>query len=449
MGEMQIDLSAEPITFSIGNLVRDSADENPKQTGICKTLRARMGDQFPCVCVKVGDSRNVINKIKKEKDNIQMNSLTLGSLFDGIGGFPLAAERAGIKTLWASEIEPAPIEITKKHFPAMKHLGDITKVDGSKIEPVDIISFGSPCQDLSVAGQRAGLSGERSGLFVQAIRIIREMRSATGGRYPRWALWENVPGALSSGKSDRMPRGGEDFRVVLEKVCQTSIPVPKGGRWAEAGMVECKDRQVAWRCLDAQYAVPQRRKRIFLVCDFAGKRADKVLFECQSLLGNLTEGNCKGEGFTAAIEKSLRGTGKDSNSLEPNETRAVALRMRGGKSGGGSGNNIPLVMDDDAQAVTENQQADIKLHDKCNSLTGGGGKPGQGYAAVLVKEDNPKYLSIEGDDKADTLLASYYKGCGMRCGHERTVVLQDKPIGVDVYNGNVTGDKACTLTTDW
>ena len=111
------------------------------------------------------------------------DNLTLGSLFDGIGGFPLAATRAGIKPVWSSEIEKVPMLITQKHFPDMKQLGDITKIDGSKIEPVNIITFGSPCQDLSIAGKRAGIDGSRSGLFVQAIRVIREQRSLQGNKF--------------------------------------------------------------------------------------------------------------------------------------------------------------------------------------------------------------------------------------------------------------------------
>ena len=121
-----------------------------------------------------------------------------GSIFDGIGGFPLAAVRQGIKPVWASEIEPAPGEITTRHFPEMVHLGDVTKIDGASVEPVDLVTFGSPCQDLSVAGKRAGLGGARSGLFLEAVRIIKEIRGASGGKYPRFAIWENVPGAFSS-----------------------------------------------------------------------------------------------------------------------------------------------------------------------------------------------------------------------------------------------------------
>lgn len=122
--------------------------------------------------------------------------LTLGSLFDGIGGFPFTATIAGIKPIWASEIDPACVAVTKNRFPDMEHLGSVTDIDGAKIPPVDIITFGSPCQDLSVAGKQAGLDGERSGLFKEAIRIIYEMRSATNGKYPNFIVWENVPYAL-------------------------------------------------------------------------------------------------------------------------------------------------------------------------------------------------------------------------------------------------------------
>lgn len=131
-------------------------------------------------------------------------TLTLGSLFDGIGGFPLAAIRQGITPLWASEIEPFPIQVTKHHFPETLHMGDITRLDGAKLAPVDIICGGSPCQDLSVAScTRAGLAGARSGLFLEQIRVTKEMRDAdirrgrTGKSVrPRWFCWENVPYAL-------------------------------------------------------------------------------------------------------------------------------------------------------------------------------------------------------------------------------------------------------------
>jgi DNA (cytosine-5)-methyltransferase 1 len=126
------------------------------------------------------------------------NALTLGSLFDGSGGFPLGGLLAGITPLWASEIEPFPISVTTKRLPFMKHYGDVSAINGADVEPVDIITFGSPCTDMSVAGKRAGLEGKQSVLFYQAIRIIKEMRKATNGEYPRWICWENVFGAFSS-----------------------------------------------------------------------------------------------------------------------------------------------------------------------------------------------------------------------------------------------------------
>lgn len=161
---------------------------------------------------------------------VDMAEMTLGSLFDGIAGFPLAASRQGIKTVWVSEIEPDCIDIAKRHFPEALQLGDITQIDGAKIPVVDIISFGSPCQDLSVAGKQTGLDGSRSGLFMEAVRITREMREKTNGQYPKYIIWENVAGAFSSNK-------GEDFRRVLEEITQSNISMPKSGKWATAGMV--------------------------------------------------------------------------------------------------------------------------------------------------------------------------------------------------------------------
>ena len=156
-------------------------------------------------------------------------TLTLGSLFDGSGGFPLGGLLCGITPVWASEIEPFPIRVTTKRLPFMKHYGDISQMDGGKIEPVDIITFGSPCTDMSIAGRRAGLDGKQSVLFYQAIRIIQEMRDATHGKYPRYIVWENVPGAFSSNH-------GEDFKAVLEAVIGikepgTQVPMPEKNLW--------------------------------------------------------------------------------------------------------------------------------------------------------------------------------------------------------------------------
>lgn len=200
-----------------------------------------------------------------------MTVLKLGSLFDGIGVFPLAAVHCGIEPVWASEIEARPISITRRHFPDMLHLGDITKISGAEVPPVDVITFGSPCQDLSQIGTRNGFAGKKSSLFYQAMRIIEEMRYATNGRYPAFCIWENVAGAFSS--NDRL-----DFAAMLRAFTGAEVSVPPRG-WAHAGMVRGGRADTVWRLLDAQYwgepALVQRRKRVFVVADFAGSVPEK------------------------------------------------------------------------------------------------------------------------------------------------------------------------------
>lgn len=221
-----------------------------------------------------------------------MQEITHGALFSGSGGFELAARMCGIKSLWASEIEPFPIKVTKARFPEMEHVGDIGIVDGAKLPPVDIISGGSPCQDMSIAGRRQGLKGERSVLFMDYIRIVKEMRKKHGK--PRFMVWENVPGAFSSNK-------GEDFRCVLEEIAGiaepgVSIPKPPKGKWKSAGGILGDGYSVAWRVLDAQYwGISQRRKRIFLVADFGGESTGEILFKREGLSRNITEGREKRE----------------------------------------------------------------------------------------------------------------------------------------------------------
>ena len=252
---------------------------------------------------------------------------TMGSLFDGIGDFPLAAIHNGITPLWASEIEPFPIEVTRLRFPDMIHVGDITKLNGADLPPVDIITGGSPCQDLSVAGTRAGLAGARSGLFMEQIRIVKEMRDADERRgrtahtvRPRYMCWENVPGAFSSGT----PKG-EDFRIVLEEIVRVkdrtcSVPRPDSGTWESAGAIILGDQfSLAWRVLDAQYwGVAQRRKRVFLVADFAGRSAPKILFEQDSLLGNPASSGCQGKGTPIPAQTGFADTGRSDDSKPGN-----------------------------------------------------------------------------------------------------------------------------------
>ena len=223
-------------------------------------------------------------------------TLTLGSLFDGIGGFPYAASFYGIRSLWASEIMPECISVTRRHFPDMVHVGDITQLHGGKLPPVDIITFGSPCQGLSVSGLRRGLADERSGLFLEAVRIIYEMRETTHGEYPKFALWENVPGSTSSSS-------GLDYQAVLSALTKAEVPMPRSGKWANAGMVRGGGVTLAWCVYDAQYfGTAQRRRRLFLVCDFTGKRAGEVLFVPKSLRGYFEAGGTPRQGLAAFAE---------------------------------------------------------------------------------------------------------------------------------------------------
>lgn len=207
-----------------------------------------------------------------------MTSLTLGSLFDGSGAFPLAAKNVGITPLWGSEIEPLPILVTSIHLPEVAHLGNIFDLDGAAIPPVDVITGGSPCQNLSAAGRRDGLEGDKSSLFFQQIRVTKEMRKHSSGRQPRYAIWENVTGALSSNQ-------GRDFRQVLQsfiniKAPGVHVPQPPGWKWNPVGYILGNDFSVAWRTVDSKFwGVPQSRNRIFLVCDFDGHNAGKILFD--------------------------------------------------------------------------------------------------------------------------------------------------------------------------
>ena len=281
------------------------------------------------------------------------NELTLGSLFDGSGGFPLGGMLAGITPLWASEIEPFAVRVTTKRLPRMKYYGDVSSLNGADLPPVDIITFGSPCQDMSIAGKRSGLDGSRSSLFYEAVRIIKEMRCATNGKYPRFCVWENVPGAFSSNK-------GEDFRCVLESLCRVrdeTVSVPRCEKWTNAGEILADGFSIAWRVLDAQYwGVPQRRKRIYLVADFDGECAGKVLFESESVSGYSAEGFKAWQRAAAAAESGSGTTGavclndQGGQSIEISNDITATLRAE-------THGHPPCVMD---SAVYENHSQDTR-----------------------------------------------------------------------------------------
>lgn len=303
-------------------------------------------------------------------------SIKLGSLFDGSGGFPLAGAISGIEPVWAAEVEPYPIAVTRSRFPQMEHLGSVTEVHGDKVRPVDVITFGSPCQDLSVAGKRAGIhDGQRSNLFFEAIRIIKEMRDATNGRHPTFAVWENVPGAFSSNK-------GADFRCVLEAFvrisAEISVPGPANGRWNPAGEIVGDGFSIAWRQLDAQYwGVPQRRKRIYLVADFRGGRAGEILFERESMRGNPPKSGEAREDAAAHAEGSARGsrgieclTPWDHQSKRVFETDGIFPTLPAGSGGG------------------QNDQAVVYDTKPCVCNESGQGYWMQGFGCLRAEDEN-------------------------------------------------------------
>ena len=416
----------------------------------------------------------------------------------------------------------------------MVHLGDITKMSGYAIPPVDVITFGSPCQDLSIAGKRAGMAGERSGLFSEAVRIIREMRYATFGAYPKYAVWENVPGAFSSNK-------GEDFHAVLQSLCRVidpdaTIPRPtdaRGGiKWPRAGAILADHYSLAWRTMDAQHwGVPQRRLRISLVLDLTGGRAGEILFEPESLRGHFAPGVTPGQATAGTIENGA-GTAD----------RAFTLKIRSGCEGGGKGALVQTeksatlsTLQDQTLFVAEppraysfdslasNSMKSGNPHSGCREVEiaktldtsppdpaknqGGiaildalpfdttqitspqnGSKPHFGDpchplaatahppAAVCLNYINPvaepliydargngdgitsptmtgdhnsrvtdyTAITLQGDTVAGALLASDYKGPGRADSLGRVIA---QPVGADLYNGTLTGDKAATLTT--
>lgn len=365
--------------------------------------------------------------------------LTLGSLFDGISGFPLAGKMAGMHPVWASEIEPFPIRVAEKRLPEMRHYGNIFSLHGAELEPVDTITFGSPCQDLSIAGKREGLSGGRSSLFFEAVRVIREMREATHGNYPRWAVWENVPGALSA-------HHGEDFRQVLEsfvrvKEPEADVPLPTDKHWLPAGEIMGDGYSLAWRILDAAqgWGVAQRRKRVFVVLDFNGQRAGQVLFESEGMsrytppgggAGQGTAGNAESGAGTSGAKQTSGGfcIGQSANSrsdgygteiapvlrtvkppgvaieFNPTDTR-IAVREDGicqtlcSRMGTG-GNQVPLAMTASAYGIcattsrgmlSANPKSGFYQAVTSRTLDCGGGNACRNQGGMVVVEPAPSY----------------------------------------------------------
>ena len=332
--------------------------------------------------------------------------LTLGSLFDGSGTFPMMAMLSGIVPVWKSEIEPFPIAVTEKRLPFVKHLGDINSVNGAEIEPVDIITFGSPCTDLSVAGKRQGLNAERSGLFFQAIRIIKEMRGATNGKYPRFAVWENVTGAFSS-------NGGEDFRCVLEEFCKikdADLSVPKSEKWTKAGEIMGENFSVAYRTFDAQYwGVPQRRMRVYLVADFEGGCASKILFESEGVSGYSAESfrawQETARSFGNCSEETGSGLMFENHSQDTRYTGPLNVAQTVSATYGTGGNNQPFVVESSVVPAT------LKI--RCGHGNGGRG--------ALIQKNKSATLSCNNDQ---TLFVP--KAYGI-CGKYSNSMLSNNP----------------------
>jgi len=338
------------------------------------------------------------------------NSLTLGSLFDGSGSFPMAGMLSGITPVWASEIEPFPIRVTTKRLPQVQHYGDVNMLNGAELPPVDIITFGSPCTDLSVAGKRAGLNAEHSGLFFQAVRIIKEMRRATNGKYPRFIVWENVPGAFSSNK-------GEDFRTVLEEICKIkdiSLSVPRPAeRWTKAGEIMENSFSLAWRTLDAQYwGVPQRRMRIYLVADFDGGCAPKILFESEGVCGYSAESFRAWQETARSITDCFGTAGStgmmfENHSQDTRYTGPLEVAQTVSATYGTGGNNQPFVVESAGFCTEHSAKAHgIGYEEETLPTLRAGAVPatlkircggGSGGKGALIQKDKSATLSCNND----------------------------------------------------
>jgi DNA (cytosine-5)-methyltransferase 1 len=301
-------------------------------------------------------------------------TLTHGSLFSGVGGFDLGADAAGIETLWQAEIDKKASSVLARHWPNATRYGDVKEVKGDKVKPVDIISFGSPCQDLSIAGKGAGLQGSRSGLFFEAVRVIKEMRDATQNQYPQIAIWENVRGALSSNE-------GKDFHAAIQAL-------------AQLGAVD-----ISYRLVNAcHFGVPQRRVRVFVVADFGGERAGQILAKPTRLLWHPSksrepeqEATGEVEGSTgssewqqskqisAAVTQHLS-SGADDNFAQGGH---LAFRMRG------FGDYTDGSIASTTKAGDYKDATDLVVETSTLALTERAGKPGGGKGLLLTKEMSP------------------------------------------------------------
>lgn len=310
---------------------------------------------------------------------------TAGSLFSGVGGLDLGTEAAGYRTAFQVEWDPHATAVLERHWPDVPRWSDVADVSGAELPPVDLITFGSPCQDLSVAGKRAGLAGAKSGLFLEAIRIIKEMRDATHNEFPRWVIWENVAGALSSNR-------GRDFASVLDHLADVGALV------------------IEWAVLDAQwFGVPQRRRRVFVVACLDPATVDGCpdpLLPVAARRSRHLETSIDERPHVAALTACGVGTcGVDDNQAQAghlipfhltqnpivgDDTHTPAL-----STGGGAGQATIAVAI--PQAFSENQRAEVILSDIAHQLSTGGGKPGQGYPAVLIPAGGAAYpLAMRG-----------------------------------------------------
>lgn len=412
--------------------------------------------------------------------------MKLMSLFDGSGGFPLASSLCGIEPVYASEVEPYPIAVTKSRFPNMKHLGDVSRIKGAEIEPVDIITFGSPCQDMSVAGKRAGLKhtavGDeettRSGLFMEAIRIIKEMRVKTNGIYPRFAVWENVSGAFSSNR-------GEDFRLVLEEFIKITEPnavmpaVPQAG-WAYADCISGDGWSIAYRVFDAQHwGVPQRRRRIYLVADFRGECAGKILFEREGVRGYFTQSRTPGQGIAGNTEN---GTGTDDRAgeselvLDDQGGQQISVRADGKSPtlraeahgnapyvinkktlvydarGNGAGETVPTITGDHNNRITDYTAlcCEAVVYDGANitsPLNKTNPQAGDPYHTISTDSRNYIVHCLQGNgiDRADTAGCNGKGVCEDKCYTLNTIDRHAVCFPQQAYNKFIQEDIAATL----